>query len=497
MLLEMHQISKNFDAVAALKNVDFYLEEGEIHGLMGENGAGKSTLMNILGGVFQPTSGEIYLDGSLVQNLDEKRSRELGIRFIHQELNLVNDLSIQENLFLGEEITNRFGILDRKLIREKSLEVLAKVNLPISPSKLVGEVDTSVKQLVEIAKALLFKCKIIIMDEPTTALSDEEISHLFQIMRSLKSHGASIIYISHKMPEIFEICGKFTVLRDGNLIDTGLIKDINVSRATELLVGQHLSDNIAKFNNAGETILQAEKLCCDGYFSNISFELKKGEVLVFTGLQGDGRGELAECLFGARQLSSGTVKINGKELPLSSIKKVMQTGIGMVQRNRKERSIIKDLSISDNIIMAKHVVEENRRFVDYKAQNALFADYKNRLNLKAPSGEKNISELSGGNQQKVIIARWLALGASIYILDNPTQGIDVGSKFEIYKLINDLAMQNTSVILFTSEFPEIQKVGDRCIVMYKGSINASLPRSDFDEKTIMFYSTGSNLQKVM
>jgi len=492
MLLNMKNISMNFDSVQALNNVDFSLEKGEIHGLLGENGAGKSTLMNILGGVLTPTHGEIFLDDNKVTDLDEKKATRLGIRFIHQELNLVNDLTVQENLFLGEEITSKAGILDRKKMIELSQNVLNKIKVTIDPRIVVADLDTSFKQLVEIAKALMYESKIIIMDEPTTALSDEEIQILFGIMRELKAQGVSIIYISHKMPELFAICDRFTVLRDGRLISTGFFKDITMTKATELLVGQHIKDEIEKESHAEGVLLKAENISCDDYFRDVSFELRKGEVLVFTGLQGDGRGELAESLFGARKLTSGKVYLEDKELDLSSIKKVMQSGIGMLQRSRKERSIIKDMSVYDNLAVAKNIYDDRTGFISLKDQEKLYEDCKKLLNVKVADPRNDITSLSGGNQQKVIISRWLALGSKIYIFDNPTQGVDVGAKFEIYKLINDLAKQKVSIILFSSEFPEIQKVGDRCIVMYKGRINTVLDRSEFSEGKIMYYATGAN-----
>jgi len=488
----MKNICMNFDSVLALTYVDFSLEKGEIHGLLGENGAGKSTLMNILGGVLTATSGEVIFEGNKLVDLDEKKASKLGIRFIHQELNLVNDLTVQENLFLGEEITSKFGILSRKEMVDLSRDVLKKIKVDIDPRTTVSDLDTSYKQLVEIAKALLFQSKIIIMDEPTTALTDEEIKNLFVIMRNLKAQGVSIIYISHKMPELFEICDRFTVLRDGKLISTGFFKDITMTKATEMLVGQHIKDDIEKESHAEGVLLTAENISCESYFRDVSFELKRGEVLVFTGLQGDGRGELAEALFGARKLTSGKVSLDGKDLDLSSIKKVMQSGIGMIQRSRKERSIIKDMSVFDNLSMAKNVYDDKNFVIYSKDQVALFEECKKMLSLKVADPQNDITSLSGGNQQKVIISRWLALGSKVYIFDNPTQGVDVGAKFEIYKLINDLAREKVSIILFSSEFPEIQKVGDRCIVMYKGRINTVLDRSEFSEGKIMYYATGAN-----
>lgn len=492
MFLEMVNITKYFDAVHALEDVNFSLKKGEIHGLLGENGAGKSTLMNILGGVLAPTHGEVYFEENLLEDINEKKAAHLGIRFIHQELNLVNDLTVYENLFLGEEIVGKFGILDRKSMIEHSREALKKIGVEIDPTTMVSDLDTPLKQQVEIARALLFESKIIIMDEPTTALSDKEIQKLFNVMRKLKDQGVSIIYISHKMPELFAICDRYTVLRDGKFIASGNFSDINEAEATRLLVGQHISDLVEKEQHAEGVLLEAVGLTCKGFFEDVSFTLRKGEVLVFTGLQGDGRGELAEALFGARKLDSGDVFLQGKKLELRSIRNTMRSGIGMIQRNRKERSIIKNMSVLDNLTMAKFTKEKEGFFVKKKAQMDVFDYATDILDVKVGSPEDEITALSGGNQQKVIISRWLALNSKVYIFDNPTQGVDVGAKYEIYKLINDLAKQGISLIMFTSEYPEIQKVGDRCIVMYRGEINTELDRREFDEGKIMYYATGAN-----
>ncbi len=493
MFLEMKQIVKNFDAVHALENVDFSVEKGEIHGLLGENGAGKSTLMNILGGVIKPTSGTVELDGQDITGLDERRATELGIRFIHQELNLVNDLNIYENLFLGEELTKYGQLTRRSEMKDKATEVLKKVNLEnLDPATVVDELDTSKKQLIEIAKALLFESKLIIMDEPSTALTDEEIKNLFKIMRQLKESGVSIIYISHKMPELFEICDRYTVLRDGQVVGNGFIKDIDEMQATAMLVGRNINDVIEKEQHGEGVSLKAEHLSCEKYFSDVSFELRKGEVLVFTGLAGDGRGELAEALFGARRFTGGTVELDGKPLKFKSIRSVMRDGVGMIQRNRKERSIIVNMSVLDNLSMAKFNHDKKGFVVKKSDQMALYDDCKKTLDVKVGDPEDEITSLSGGNQQKIIISRWLELKSRVYIFDNPTQGVDVGAKFEIYKLINKLAQQGVSIIVFTSEYPEIAKIGDRCIVMYDGEISATFDRKDFDENKIMYYATGSD-----
>ena len=347
MKLEMQKISKEFGPVLALQNVDFQMGAGEIHGLLGENGAGKTTLMNILSGNFPPTSGKIIIDGNEITNMTPQKSMEMKIRFIHQELNLCNDLKVYENMFLGEELTNKAGVIDKKTEIQRAQEVLDGMNVKIDAMALVSDLETAKKQLVEIAKALLFQSELIIMDEPTTALNNQEIENLFTIMRRLKGQGVSFIYISHKMPEIFTICDKYTVLRDGRFIETGFIKDINEHQATELLIGKtFVNANLKEQQEPcmGEEILMSVKGLTGETFENVSFDLHRGEVIAITGLQGAGSGELATALFGATPSKSGTVETRGGRLNTKSILNVMRHRVAMIPCNRKERGILPDLS---------------------------------------------------------------------------------------------------------------------------------------------------------
>ncbi|MGL4392601.1 MAG: sugar ABC transporter ATP-binding protein [Fusobacteriaceae bacterium] len=497
MLLEMKKITKSFGVVEALKGVNLSVDYGEIHGLLGENGAGKSTLMNILAGIFPASSGEILFEKNKLEYKTSKCAQNIGIRFVHQELNVINDLTVYENLFLGEELVNKFGFSDKKAMIKNCKEVLEKLEIDIDPLTMVDTLETSRKQLLEIAKALNFKAKLIIMDEPTTALNNKEIKRLFNIMEKLRDQGVSIIYISHKMPELFSICDKYTVFRDGRFIESGNFNDIDERRATQLLVGRDIQNvNIQKNNNCSEELLKINNLTCKGKFENISFVLKKGEVIAITGLHGDGRDFLAEALFGVEKIDDGKVIIKGKEVSFSNIKKTINNGISMVQRNRKERSILKDLSILDNFSITRLATLKNNFFVNYKNEKQRFGVNKNSMSIKIEKDNDYITSLSGGNQQKVMIARCLDLDTEIIILDNPTQGIDVGAKFEIYKIINDLSEKGKGIILFSSELPEIYKVADKCIVMYKGQINGILERNNFDEIKIMEFATGANKEKI-
>ena len=497
MHLKMENISMFFGSFQALTDVGLTVGEGEIHGLLGENGAGKSTLMNILAGVYTPAAGKIYIDDNEVMGMTPKKASKMGIRFIHQELSLINDLKVYENMFLTEELTQKSKIfLDKKEMIRRCTELFKQMNVDIDPLANVYDLDTSRKQLVEIAKAMLFYARLIIMDEPTTSLTNNEIEKLFELMRNLKSRGVSLIYISHKMPEIFNICDRFTVLRDGKLIETGDFTKINERKMTELMVGRSIVDGNLKEGTVQteEIKFEADNISCEHYFKNVSFNVKKGEVVAITGLFGDGRGELSEALFGARKLTTGTIKINDKALDLRSIKGVMKSGVGMVPRSRKERSIISDMSILNNVSIANFINNHKKLFISKKEEVARFHKLRQITDIKYGNVDNYITSLSGGNQQKVILSRWLALNSDVYILDNPTQGVDVGAKFEVYKLINKLAGEGKSIILFSSEFPEIYKVSDRCLIMYKGMINAEINRSELTELNVMYYSTGSNLE---
>lgn len=495
MFLEMKQISKEFGPVKALTDVSFSVGPGEIHGLLGENGAGKTTLMNVLSGTFPPTSGEILIDGKKIEHMTPRKSTMLGIRFIHQELNLCNDLTVYENMYLGEEILRNGCLINKKEMARRAQEVLDGMNVKISAVSVVSQLDQAQKQLVEIAKALLFRSELIIMDEPTTALNNHEIENLFEIMRALRQQGVSFIYISHKMPELFAVCDKYTVLRDGMFIQSGHFAEIDEHGATELLIGKAFVDANLKDNGCSpadtEVVLSVRGLT-GKTFHDVSFELHRGEVIAVTGLQGAGSAELAEALFGA-SASTGEIVLNGRRLKPVTIRNAMRSGIAMVPCNRKERGIFPDLSIQNNHSMAGFVIRKGMA-VHEKAERRSFEENRKKLEMKVDSPKDPITSLSGGNQQKVIVGRWLETDADVFIMDNPTQGIDVGAKYQIYKLIVELARQGKSILVFSTEFPEIWHIADRCIVMYKGRVNGDIPRSSLTEVSMMAYSTGSNLE---
>ncbi len=495
MNLEMKNISKAFGPVQALSDVSFSVGPGEIHGLLGENGAGKTTLMNILGGGLAQDTGTIIIDGKEVHGMTPRKSNEMGIRFIHQELSLCNDLKVYQNMFLGEEY-NKAQFIQKKDEIQRAQEVLDTLRTDIKPTDLVTDLTTAQKQLVEIGRALLFKSEIIIMDEPTTALNTQEIENLFTVMRSQKELGVSFIYISHKMPELFEICDRYTVLRDGQFIQSGEFKDINEQQVTELLIGKTFTQEVVKdqfIPKITDEVLLSVKDLTGEMFKEVSFNLRKGEITVITGLQGSGMDELATALFGATPVLAGTIETKNGPLTLKHISNVMKNGVGMIPRNRKERGIIPDLSISKNNSLAYFTALHKKPFISYQEEAGRFEKNRERMEIKVGSPDNPITSLSGGNQQKVIIGKWLNIDADVYIMDNPTQGIDVGAKFSIYRLINEIAAQGKSILVFTNEYPEIMQVADRCLVMYKGRIVKELDRKSITEVAIMAYSTGTSL----
>ncbi|GAA0484984.1 ribose ABC transporter ATP-binding protein RbsA [Salinibacillus aidingensis] len=491
-ILEMNGIKKSFNQVEVLHGIDFSLYKGEIHALLGENGAGKSTLMNILGGIHQPDEGQIYLNGQPMTMDSPRTSQEQGIRFIHQELNVVTDLTVYENLFLGSELRNKWGLLDVKEMCRQTNDVLGKLGIYVHPKTYVRDLETSYKQMIEIAKALLRDSQIIIMDEPTTALTDNEAERLFEFMESLKESGISIIYISHKLKEIQAVCDRYTVLRDGSFAGNGNIENTNLNDITKLMVGKSVStDALYHQNSVGETILNVHRLSNESDFQHINFSVSKGEVVGFTGLAGDGRTELFESIFGLRKKNDGEIQVNGKTVKISHPKKALQAGIGFVPKNRKENAIVKDLSVIENMSLSSIGHFEKNGWIKTRDERNKFADYQKELNIKVHNPKINIDSLSGGNQQKVVISKWLEVNSDIIIFDNPTQGIDVGAKNEIYQHIMNLAEQGKAIIVLSSEAPEILRICDRILVMFQGEITGEFRREDATEELLMEYATGA------
>ena len=490
-LLEMRSIKKAFNGIDVLNGVDLTVERGEVHALLGENGAGKSTLMNILTGVYFSDAGTVNFDGQNLTGLSIRDTEAAGIAFVHQELSLFNDLKAYENIYLGKELVNRFGTLQHRQMAAAAAELFARLGVDIDPYAEVSELKTSQKQLLEIAKALFFDAKLLIPDEPTTALNNEEVEHLFQIVRKLKEKGTAFILISHKMPEIFELCDSYTVLRNGSFVTSGKIADTTPARVSGLMVGSELRQgDVYVTRDLGDTVLSLKDFSGPG-FTHINLELHRGEVVGFTGLQGCGSSELMQCMFGVTSPTSGTIEMNGKRLSGGSIHEAMRSGIAMLASNRKENSLLPDLSLLENMYVSEQVLSARYFKIRHAEEEQKFVNYRESLGIKCNNSEDLITALSGGNQQKVFVARWLNTDAQVLLFDNPTQGIDVGAKAEIYRLILTLAEQGKTIVINTLEIPEIRQVADACYVFYEGSIIKALSHQKIEEHTVMLYSTNS------
>ncbi|MDD3334181.1 MAG: sugar ABC transporter ATP-binding protein [Eubacteriales bacterium] len=491
MKLEMKNICKSFGSNDVLKHVDFHLNEGEICALLGENGAGKSTLMNILGGVLEADQGEILLDGKVHSFRTPLQSLDAGIAFIHQELNLINDLAIYENMYIGRELKKPSGLLDHRRMIAETEKVFERMALDISPKTLVRELDASYKQIVEITRALLMNAKLIIMDEPTTSLTDPEIEHVFSILRTLRQQGVGIVFISHKLREVMEICDRYTVLRDGNMVSEGMVSEVTTSELARFMVGHDVrSDALDLENNRGDACLQLKGLTREPYFRDISLTAHKGEVLGVTGLLGDGRSELFSTVFGAEGSYTGEIDLDGQRVRMHSTEQAIKMGIAYVPRNRKENGIIKDMTILENGTVVSWPRLTKYLFLDHKKQKREFEKQKLALHIKMGAENDVITSLSGGNQQKIVLAKWLSENPKVLILDNPTQGVDVGAKEEIYDIILALAKAGVAVIVLSSEAQEIIRVCTRALVMYHGGIIGEVSGETMNEHAIMRLATG-------
>lgn len=490
-LLNMSGIYKAFSGVSVLSGVELHVNVGEIHALLGENGAGKSTLMNILSGSYTADAGTVTFDGADITGSSIKQTEDAGIAFVHQELNLFNDLLAYENIFLGAEETTPWGSLKKRDMANKAAELFERLGVDIDPYALVDDLKPSEKQLLEISRALFRNAKLLILDEPTASLNTDEVEHMFQIVRGLRDKGTSFIFISHKMPEIFDLCDTYTVLRNGKFIANGNIADTTPREVTNLLVGAALSDRDAyEPRELGEEMLRVEHFSGEG-FADVTFTARRGQIIGLTGLKGCGSSELMQGLFGIHHPSGGNVEVCGKKLHGGSIQEAMGAGIAMLPADRKENSVIPDMSLLENMYLSEHVLSARSFAINTKRENERFEKYGSLLNIKANSSADNINSLSGGNQQKVFLARWLNTDAQVLLLDNPTQGIDVGAKSEIYHLILDLARKGKTVIINTLEIPELREVADVCYVLYEGRVVKELAHDEINEQTVMLYSTNS------
>ncbi|EGO3969812.1 sugar ABC transporter ATP-binding protein [Escherichia coli] len=491
--LQMKHITKRFPGVLALNDVQFTLRRGEVHALLGENGAGKSTLMKILSGVYQPDEGEIIFEDKPVSFSDPLSAQNVGITIIHQEFNLFPELTVEENIFIGREFCkkNRWR-LDEKQQRQATIEILQKLNLAIKPDTLVADLTVAQQQMVEIAKAISVNARILIMDEPTAALTETEIESLFRVTRLLKEQGTGIVYISHRLEELALIADRATVMRDGQYISTVDYECVKISDLIAMMVGRDLGNIYPRREALQQRIpvLEVNGLTRKGVLNDINFTLYRGEILGFAGLMGAGRTELARAIFGADSIDSGTLKLNGKETVIKDISDAIQQGISYLTEDRKKEGLALNLSVERNIMLGNYPEYSDRfGYIDSRRCQQTSEEQVKALRIKTPNLEQAALNLSGGNQQKIIIARWVCKDTDILIFDEPTRGIDVGAKLEIYELMNRLVAKGKSIIMISSELPEVLGMCDRILVMRSGRITGELSAKEATQEKIMQYAT--------
>jgi len=486
LMLRMEGIVKDFPGVRALDRVDFDLEPGEVHVLLGENGAGKSTLIKILAGLYAKDAGRILLDGREVEIESPRRARELGVRTIYQELQLVPQLSVAENIFLGEEPLRGPRMIDREHMVAVSADLLHGLGRTLDPRIPVEELSVADRQMVEITKAIRARCRIMVMDEPTSSLDQEEIKALFAVIARLRGQGVGIIYISHRLDEVGAIGDRVTILRDGHHVHTGPVRDLKVEDIIRLMVGRELK---AKFpwepRQPGEEVLRVEGLGRHGAFRDVSFALRRGEILGLAGLVGAGRTEFARVLLGVDRADRGHVVIGGHRLRPRSPRDTIRRGLGLLPEDRKNQGVIQLLSVAANITLVSLRRLVRWLLLDRRQEAGLAREYADRLNIITPRLERQVRYLSGGNQQKVVLAKWLCSGAQVLIFDEPTRGIDVGAKYEVHRLMVDLARRGTGVLMISSELPEILGMSDRILVMREGRVTGEFSRAEATQEKIL------------
>ncbi|MDP3961971.1 MAG: sugar ABC transporter ATP-binding protein [Pseudorhodobacter sp.] len=485
-VLRLEGIVKTFPGVRALDGVSFGVLPGEVHALMGENGAGKSTLMKVLGGVYQPDEGQIVVNEARVQMSSPLDAKAKGIVFIHQELSLAEELSVAENIYLGELPRKSFGRVDWEKLYDQTNEILERLRVGFNAKTRVGTLSIANQQMVEIARALTHDAKAVIFDEPTASLTDAEKVVLFDVIAGLKSDGVGIIYISHRMEEIFKITDRISVLRDGRYRGTLTTRDSNEDEVTQLMIGRSLDlSRHAVHHDLGSVALEVRGLTCGNLFRDINFEVRRGEVVGFYGLVGAGRTEIAETLFGLRNPSGGVILLDGQPTTIGSPADAIAKGISLVPEDRKGQGLVLGMNCKDNMTLPQVSDLTAGPFVAEGAEVAIFNQYRDRLDIRTPGWKQLVGNLSGGNQQKIVIGKWLSMHPNILIVDEPTRGIDVGSKSEIHNLIRDLAAQGYAVIVISSEMPEVLHVSDRIIAMYGGRIMRTFTSDEVTEDNLI------------
>lgn len=489
--LQFRNLTKRFPGVLALDGVSFEVEQGSCHALIGENGAGKSTIGKILAGVYTADDGEIVLEGNVIHPANPLTARKLGIAMVHQELAFCPNLSVAENLCLGE-LPQRGGWLSKDAMREQARAMLREVGAELDVDQPIAHLTTGQEQMVQIAAALGTDAKAIIMDEPTSSLSARESEHLFQLLRDLKRRNVTVIYVSHRMEEIFQLCDSITVLRDGRHVVTEPIATTSPDQVIQQMVGravifqtpQHVSKEL------GQELLRVEQLSSTSRFSNVSFTLRAGEVLGFAGLVGAGRSEVAQAIFGLDAQAVGTLRFCGKELPLRSVEASLRAGIGFLPEDRKRQGLVLSMNCRENFSLATLDEYSRSGFLKRSSEKSAALQFVERLRVKTPSVETSIASLSGGNQQKIALAKWLARQCKVLIVDEPTRGVDVGAKAEIHELLDSLACQGLGIIVISSELPEVINLSRRILVMREGKIAGELQRSEFSQTALIRLMTG-------
>jgi ABC-type sugar transport system ATPase subunit len=489
-ILEMKQISKSFFGVPVLTNVNLSITPGEVHALMGENGAGKSTLMKILMGIHPADTGTIYLEGSEIKNKTSKEAMEKGIVMIHQELNPVLDMKVFENIFLGREFRTRLGLVDNRLMTLEARKLLESLEIDIPVNVFMRSLSVAQCQLIEIIKAISMSAKVVIMDEPTSALTDSEVLVLFKQIQKLRESGVSIIYISHKIDEIFQLCNRITVLRDGCCTGVKSADEITKDELIKLMIGRDISDIFPKTETKiGETVFEVRNLKLENKFHDINFSVREGEIFGLAGLVGAGRSEVVETIFGIRKKTAGSILIKGKEVTINKPSDAIKHRIALITEDRKRSGLNQKGSVCENITIVALRDFTNFGIIKKKIEKTAAEEQINKLSVKTPGLYTIIKNLSGGNQQKVVLAKWLLKEADIIILDEPTRGIDVGAKRDIYLLIDKLTKEGKAIIFISSEMLEVIGLCDRIIVMAEGNITGQLLRQEFSEEKIMTYAT--------
>jgi ribose transport system ATP-binding protein len=493
MQISMKNIHKAFGSNKVLEGVDIEIQHGEVHALMGENGAGKSTLMNILTGLHKKDQGTITIDGKEMKFDNPKQAEEFGIAFIHQELNVWPEMTVLENLFINKEPVTKFGLINTRKMKAVANEQFEKLNISIPLTKEAEQCSVGQQQMIEIAKALMTDAKVIIMDEPTAALTDREIDTLFTVIRSLKKAGVSIVYISHRMEEIFTICDSITVMRDGRTVDTTPIPETNFDEVVKKMVGRELTDRFpARDPKPGETMLEVRNLTKKGLFEKVSFRVRAGEIVGVSGLMGAGRTEIMRTIFGLDGRYEGEILVNGKQVTIKTPDQAVKLGLGFITEDRKDEGLVLDFSLKDNIALPSLYSFTKKGLINDKSEQDFVEMLIKRLTIKTESARTHAGKLSGGNQQKVVIAKWIGIGPKVLILDEPTRGVDVGAKREIYQLMNELTDRGVAIVMVSSELPEVLGMSDRILVVHEGTIAGELSKEEATQEKIMTLATGGH-----